>query len=698
MSSRFVLSAQLAIQPPAPTDINKVINNINNQLKGIKPVSLFNSNSVQGAAKVNKSLQSVGSNAKKAAGGVSFLGNSFSRLGKEALIFSAAWSAINFAKNGMSSAIRDAVGFEKQMNRVKQVTGDTDKELIMLSASIKKLSEFSGTSSLELAKLSVTLGQAGIRGAGLAAALEAINQTSLASTFGSVGDTAEGLIAILNQFNKSALDSGAVLGSINQLSKEYAAESTDFIEAARRGGSAFEAAGGSFNEFLGAVTAVRANTRLAAESIGVAFKTLSARIQDDKTVDFFKTLGVQLRDTNDNFIGMYPALERIAQVLATLPEGSREVNQALQALGGKRQRNVVLALIKNFQDVKDATQSAKDGVDSLAADALIGAKTMEAAIGRMKASFDALGRTILKDTSILHTTINMVKDTVDVLNEMITVTEKGFAAVSRFNKAVGLAGAETAALGVAAGVVVGVLLNMIPVIGAVNAGLIGVVTAFAVMANASERIGDEGASGMETFASGMAKAAIQAAILFKGLQLIIGATGKISAFNAARSAGVVGGGSLAAFQSNPAGGGAKGPYASQLEAAKTGGGKALGALGIAATAATAGLIGATLGVGAFDAALGETTRLMQVYNDQLKAGTAESAAAAQQDIDNYSLTQVISTVGGVLVGIAAAIVTFFASWTLPFIAAAAAVAGFASALGFMALDFNFLGGSCRRVY
>lgn len=683
MSSRFVLSAQLAIQPPAPTDINKVINNINNQLKGIKPVSLFNSNSVQGAAKVNKSLQSVGSNAKKAASGISILGTSFSRLGKEALIFSAAWSAINFAKNGMSSAIRDAVGFEKQMNRIKQVTGDTDKELGMLSKTIQKLSEFSGTSSLELAKLSVTLGQAGIRGAGLAAALEAINQTSLASTFGSVGDTAEGLIAILNQFNKSALESGEVLGSINQLSKQYAAESTDFIEAARRGGSAFTAAGGSLNEFLGSVTAVRANTRLAAESIGVAFKTLSARIQDDKTVAFFKTLGVQLRDTNDNFIGMYPALERIAQVLATLPEGSRDVNKALQALGGKRQRNVVLALVKNFKDVREATESAKTGVNSLKEDALTGAKTMQAAIGRLKTSFDALGRTILADTSILHTAINVIQDTVNVMNQMVTVTEQGFAAVSRFNKAIGLAGAETIALGVGAGLVVTALLNMIPAIGLVNAGLGGLILGLAVMANASERIGGEGASRMETFASGMAKAVIQAALLYKGLQLIMAGTAKIKSFNLSNSVAGGAGGSLAAFTSNPAGNAAA-STGGLLGQAKGLGGKALEKLGTAAISAGAGLIGATLAVEFFDAALGKSTQLLKQYNDQLKNGTAEGAAEAQEDIDNFNLNKVLGVITGVLT---AAIVTVAASFT----AIPAAIAGAVAAFVYMLLSLTGFG-------
>ena len=108
------------------------------------------------------------------------------------------------------------------------------------------------------------------------------------------------------------------LNAINSVSKSFAVESGDLVTAIRRVGGVFAATGGSVNELIALFTSVRATTRESAETIATGLRTIFTRLQRTDTVDQLKELGIQLRNSQGEFVGAYEAVRRLSAGLSAL--------------------------------------------------------------------------------------------------------------------------------------------------------------------------------------------------------------------------------------------------------------------------------------------------------------------------------------------------------------------------------------------
>ena len=194
-------------------------------------------------------------------------------------------------------------------------------------------------------------------------ALNSLAKTTLASTFENIGQTAEGAVAIIAQFEEGVGSLESQLGAINAVSKKFAVESSDIIEAVRRGGGAFKAANGTFTEFISLFTAVRSTTRESAETISTGFRTIFARLQRPKVIDYFKELNIQLEDGQGNFVGAFEAVKRLSEGLdrAGIKAGQIKFAEVVEQLGGIRQVSRVIPLLGQFKKAEEARQVALAG-------------------------------------------------------------------------------------------------------------------------------------------------------------------------------------------------------------------------------------------------------------------------------------------------------------------------------------------------
>ena len=142
-------------------------------------------------------------------------------------------------------------------------------------------------------------------------------------------------------------------------------------------------AGNTIDESIGLITAAN-SVVLNPESVGTAMKTLSLRIRGAK---------VELEDAGEDVDGMANSVSELQKKLLALTGGKvdimldentfkntteilREMSQvwddmtdvnraaALELLGGKRQANVLAAVIKNFDLVEEAIQTSADSAGS----------------------------------------------------------------------------------------------------------------------------------------------------------------------------------------------------------------------------------------------------------------------------------------------------------------------------------------------
>lgn len=446
-SSKFVLTAQLALQAPTAAEVKAVVSKINRQLKKIKAPQILDGAKTQAAAnqasqgvdKTAKSVDKLNKNLSKTNNLTKTLQQRFKSRFIDATIFSVVNAGIVAVTSAFNASIRSAISFERELARVGQVTGKTNQQLSDLVDTISDISTSFGTSSSELLNVSRTLAQAGLSARDTEVALKAIAATDLAPTFENLSKTAEGAIAIFGQFGTGVEKLGDQLGSINALAGGFAVESGDLIEAIKRGGAAFQSAGGSLEEFLALFTTIRSTTREGAAQIATGLRTIFTRIQRPKTIQYFKELGVELTDATGKFIGAFEATRRLAQAFGSLEQGDTQLIAVAEQLGGTRQVTRVLPLLQQFAKSEDALQTALGGTNSILESRDRVLDTFSVKLQKITQSVSEFGRALLDEAKILNGILDAtqaaIKGTTAAIQTLSSVLPEGTLATVAFGGA-----------------------------------------------------------------------------------------------------------------------------------------------------------------------------------------------------------------------------------------------------------------------
>ena len=317
MASKFVLTAELQLRPP--TDLRSTVRRIKNELEGFTiDVEVRTRHTDRELERTKKSLDSTRTSTTE-------LTSEVEKFGKQSVLAARRFAAFTIATTGfikfvgaIKDGLRDAIAFQRELVRVSQVTGTSTKNLGFLTKQITSLSSELGVASSQLVTVSRTLAQAGLTAKQTAVAMKALARTELAPTFENIGKTTEGAIAILNQFGKGVGALERQLGAMNAVAGKFAVESGDMITAVRRTGGAFKAAGGNLEELIALFTSVRQTTRESAESIATGFRTIFTRLQRPRTIEYLRTLGIELQNAKGQFVGPLEAIKKLSNAMRGL--------------------------------------------------------------------------------------------------------------------------------------------------------------------------------------------------------------------------------------------------------------------------------------------------------------------------------------------------------------------------------------------
>jgi TP901 family phage tail tape measure protein len=451
----FNIVGQLQLQ--GPTNVRQVVNQIQSQLRGINAVvnisinsgtasslgslnqqlanvrnnlqnlqqsssnanSSLNSvsgalNNVSNAARntatstnqINLSITNTTKNLRQAADAAESFGRAAGLAARRYSAFLTAGGAILSFIQSVREAFKESLSFEKEMIRLEQVSGGTKAEIADTANEVTRLATTFGVSSKDLSQAAVSIAAAGYKANEAKQALEALAKASLAPSFDKMSDTVEGAIAAMAQFNIGTKDLQGALGSINQVSNQFAVESKDLIEGIRRAGGAFKIAGGDFNEFLALFTTIRSTTREGAESIGAGLRSIFTRLQRPQVIQDLEDLGIHLRYTRQEaaalgqsrlesqFVGPYEAVKRLGEALKDLPAGDPRLTSIVEQLGGLWQVSRVIPLIQQLTNTQKAYNAAQYGQFSLDQDAATAQQATIVRLTKLREQFYALFRTI----------------------------------------------------------------------------------------------------------------------------------------------------------------------------------------------------------------------------------------------------------------------------------------------------------------
>ena len=422
----FNINAHVILQ--GPKNVRAVANRIKNQLgnvsvnvkvnapKGAQQQVQKTSQSVQNlqrnAAKLNATTKTASQNLKQVGQSSAKAANAMQMLGKETALTFKRFAAAGIVTlsvfkltNAIAEAVPKALEFQREVNKIGQVTGLTTSQLGNFKNAVDDLSKSLGVDANELAATGRIFAQTGQTIDQVEASLRAVARASLTPSFGDMANTAEGLIASLNQFNIAAKHSEEVLASINAVSKKFAVESEDIIAAIRRMGGVFSMAATdakgpqeALNQLIGIFTSVRSTTRESSETIATGLRTIFTRIQRPRTIAFLDELGIKVTDVEGKFIGMYPALRLLSKELKGLD--NLQLARVTEELGGVRQVGKLIPAIKQFDKAKRAFDVAQQGaVEGLGGDVARGLEPLIKQFEKVKSRFESLIRTVAESAT-----------------------------------------------------------------------------------------------------------------------------------------------------------------------------------------------------------------------------------------------------------------------------------------------------------
>ncbi len=244
----------------------------------------------------------------------------------------------------------------------------------------------------------------------------------------------ESLISTLQGFKMTADEAIHVIDAFNEVANTEAINSAGIGEALQRSASSMYAAGNTLEETIGLVTAANAVVQ-DPDSIGTAYKTISMRIRGAKTemeelgletdgmVESTSTLqeeimalsGVDIMKDKDTFKSTYQILDELAAKWQDLTD----IQQAsiTELIAGKRQGNIVSALMSNFDTARRATETAVNSTGSALKEQEEYEKGIEYSLKRLEAVFQVFANHIL-DSSFVKGIVDFGSSTIEVIDKV----------------------------------------------------------------------------------------------------------------------------------------------------------------------------------------------------------------------------------------------------------------------------------------
>lgn len=309
--------------------------------------------------------------------------------------------------SGISDAVRYAQDLNKSLNNIRIVTGKSTAEMAQFAKQANRAAKELNTTTTKYTDASLIYYQQGLDDKQVKA------RTDVTAKFANVSrenltTSSEYLTAIWNNFAKGSKNLEYFADVIVALGAATASSSQEIATGLNRFAATAETVGLSYEYATAALATVTATTRQSAEVVGTAFKTLFSRIQDlelGKTLDDGTTLGkyskaldavgVSIKDSNGELRDMDRILDDIGGKWDTL---NKDEQVALaQAVGGIRQYTQFIALMDNWDFMKENLETAKNATGELQKQADIFAESWEAARKNVKASAEGIYDSLVKD-------------------------------------------------------------------------------------------------------------------------------------------------------------------------------------------------------------------------------------------------------------------------------------------------------------
>lgn len=339
-------------------------------------------------------------------------------------------SMIHGVMGALQGAYHYAQNLNSSLNDIRIVTGHNIDYMDKFADRANKAAKALSTSTLNYTDASLIYYQQGLSDK------EVEDRTAvtikMANAAGESADKiSDQLTAVWNNFYDGSQSLEYYADVMTALGAATASSTDEIAAGLEKFAAVSNTVGLSYEYATSALATVTATTRQSADVVGTAFKTLFARIQDLK-------LGKTLEDGTT--LGKYSqALETVGVSIKTADGGLREMDDILSDLGekwnsfdaegnplisedakvalaqtvaGVRQYTQLIALMDNWDFMKENLETARNATGTLNEQQKIYEESWEAANKRLKASFESLYTDLIDDKFFIKLT-DFLSDMVD---------------------------------------------------------------------------------------------------------------------------------------------------------------------------------------------------------------------------------------------------------------------------------------------
>lgn len=390
-------------------------------------------------ASFNQAGNAINASAKNMGQASSMLGSFFSNVKKKSGEILTYFTGANMVYQTVAQ-IRQGITYVREIDaaltELKKVTDETDETYNRFLQNASKTAGQIGSTVKDFTNATADFARLGYN------IEQASDLAKAASVYYNVGDdladigeASDSIISTMHGFGIEAENAMNIVDKFNEVGNNFAISSSGIGQALLRSASAMSEAGNTIDESIGLITAANSVVQNP-ESVGTAMKTLSLRIRGAK---------VELEDAGEDVDGMANSVSELQKKLLALTGGKvnimldentfkntteilremsavwddmTDVNRsaALELLGGKRQANVLAAVIKNFKTVEDVIQTSSNSAGSALKE---NAKYMDSIQGRVDRFTNSLQTMWMNALNS-----DAVKIIVDVGNGLINIIDK----------------------------------------------------------------------------------------------------------------------------------------------------------------------------------------------------------------------------------------------------------------------------------
>lgn len=340
----------------------------------------------------------------------------------------------------IKSMVGNVVELNSAMTELKKVTDETDATYERFLNNASNRAKKYGASLSDTVTASADFARLGYN------IKDAEKLADSAIVYKNVGDgiedinaASESIIATMQAFGILPDDVMSIVDKFNEVGNNYAISSKGVGDALLRSAAAMHAANNSLDESIALVTA--ANTVVQdPDKVGTTLKTVSMFLRAAKTeaedagesTDGMATSVSKLRDEilaltenkvdiqiDDNtFKSTYQILKELSSVWNELTD----ITQAniLERIGGKRNSNVVAALLKNFSVAENALKTSSESAGSAIAENDKVIASLQGKLNILKATFQELSQLFISDDFIGGAITGLTK-LLDVINMLTSI-------------------------------------------------------------------------------------------------------------------------------------------------------------------------------------------------------------------------------------------------------------------------------------